>query len=674
MPDNKLHESVFEYVPSKRHLVSASRIIPIRKLAPRLTLVPPQNIPTKERKDGTRHNLRDAAYIREGRNYTFIFHHDRKTLISAWGPAMFLVRVECNSGIRIFVNTAASLERKTNHVYNHGDTSRILLSKRDGGTSHNSLHSISNNLLSSIVSETPQIREYRILFALDKSLLNQFCGSFDESKLMVATLMKNVKDTFVKIGILPRHQIINMMTLGRDLLAPPNELNIRVSGNNAIHSDAAILLDHFRTINISQRYERDATVVLTGYGLQSGTLGAAYIGGACSSDWGWAWMQHSMSNEIVLAHQMAHLLGASYEKDKTMEPAIASSVEHQFIETSKRAMNVFLKNISASNCLKPVGSRDYRDKSKFVISSFYEALRFDARDNKFDQIPSYSTTSFTILLKKLKLAFFNFSFSILCSMERALSMNYSLDSWPMSINGPDTTVDNQIDGGRAFGSSSSSKFKKSGSLETTVRTRSHGCRICYGGSEEEESCMKRFEPCEDDENPRNQPGVVPIASIVTESTRKSRFNNSVIYCTGFEDLFMKSEGDPCNQNHSENYIIATGLVTLLSKSLKRRSNYNDTVIVTGFTVENVRGPNGVDINARPRQLVRISFESRSRKRHQIVEDAILHLNRKYDFGASFDDVKKSTIIDRDGNKFVLLLEFKRNFGAETNSNKNYMTL
>lgn len=97
------------------------------------------------------------------------------------------------------------------------------------------------------------------------------------------------------------------------------------------------------------KVRRDVVVFVSGYEDGSGTSGVAYPAGACRSDAGFVWVEKA--SPILLAHELAHTLGAGHDDSGIMKKRVMSTDPLIFSMISMRTVRNFVAQVAGPRCM-----------------------------------------------------------------------------------------------------------------------------------------------------------------------------------------------------------------------------------------------------------------------------------------------------------------------------------
>lgn len=342
LSNHLLHTAVYEHI-NPEQLISHTHAINIHQLAPKITTAYLSNgIPVQV--DDVEDKL-DKFSTRKGSGFTFVYDDDEKTLLAAWGPGISLNPLNLNHYPRVFINTHA---RDPDSVSNAERHPLKVMSQQI--TSQSDITPITFRAPN---NTAPTKRELELLVLHDAV----FCRLFktpSQGHKTVAALVKDMEPMFSRTGIKP---VLTKMVGPCNLWKPSFQIPKEVEDcplNSTTCSKPTLLLDSFRRHPGFQLRRRDLTLVFTGYDDGSSAIGAAYVGAACNVKFGWGWIQNTGFNDVVLAHELAHSLGALHDDEGIMKPSVDPNEKIAFSEKSVSLMNSFIAKAATNWCLRLV--------------------------------------------------------------------------------------------------------------------------------------------------------------------------------------------------------------------------------------------------------------------------------------------------------------------------------
>lgn len=98
-----------------------------------------------------------------------------------------------------------------------------------------------------------------------------------------------------------------------------------------------------------EHIKRDIAIYLPGFEPEGSVSGVAWIGGACSTSFGYCWVANQ--EPLVMAHEIGHLLQADHVNKGLMQSSWSSGDKLRFAKVSIHQISDFVDNDSRSKCV-----------------------------------------------------------------------------------------------------------------------------------------------------------------------------------------------------------------------------------------------------------------------------------------------------------------------------------
>lgn len=282
--------------------------------------------------------------VQSGHDYTFAFDGRTGHLISAWGPGLLLIPLDPVNYPNVFINTRIFQHR---HTFPPNDASLTPLQHQ---LKTSRLHSGGPKTGNRCVIKS----QISVTVFLTKSFLEKFHNDSDITIQVVHALYHRLSRLFMSTictdiavtSILYKSYADDPEHLTLYEIPSVNEIG-RCAKMEGCHP-ASYMLHEFK---YSENEVFHILVLFTGYGVPNSTLaGASFRGTPCTYEGRQIWVtQH---DDIVLAHEFGHLLGAEHDDTGIMRQVVDYNIPFQFSKTSRAAIQRFVNRDVRSSCLR----------------------------------------------------------------------------------------------------------------------------------------------------------------------------------------------------------------------------------------------------------------------------------------------------------------------------------
>lgn len=373
---SELAHALFEHEQGGTTLISLRKRIDIGKLAPH-AVVPQMRI-SRIVVDGVRQAApSQGPLIRHGSHYSFVFDARSGVLLAAWGPGLDLRPLHLRAHPGVLVNrahgrptTAAHLHilpsAHTPSVTQAEPTSSQEYGRPDYGSEkqHVRLPSAVSQFRPTWKSELQIF--FDVGFGFDATFCAQFQGDVANATLVVHAL--GVEAHRMALGPIVNVRISDIVghcNTSTDTFRKPIAVTLCPISSTKC-SRPSLILRSFR--EAWQRTEDatgvvDAAYLVTGYGVGTSIVGAAWVASACHPRYKYGWAQDV--HPVVLAHELAHTLGAPHDAAGLMQPELNLNEPEKLSFPSLQNIQNYIQKIKAAECLasrnewSPGGRRHY---------------------------------------------------------------------------------------------------------------------------------------------------------------------------------------------------------------------------------------------------------------------------------------------------------------------------
>lgn len=369
--DEELRHALFEHRAEDGLLVSLSGEVDIDDVAPQVHVEDMSS--TRVVVDGVQRQAKGPV-MRFGDGYTFVFDHQSGLMLAAWGPRLHLrpLHLELHPNVLVNLRHQSASSNASLHLLPVPSPRDHLVeshqeSKDDSGEDRPSLFPSSSSSSMSLPSPLHDVAVarsagYRPAFTSESHIYFDVSFAFDASFCARYSLSEDNATQAVHAAGVAAHKmalgpivsvrigdIIGSCLPANDTFRkPPNLFNCPLTSQRC--SRPGMILKSFRNAWPGGGIA-DATYLLTGYDEGSDIVGAAWVAAACNPKFAFGWIEGD--HPVIIAHEIAHTLGAPHDKDGLMSPTLDLDTPTNLSSKSLNAIQTFIRKIAPQNCLTP---------------------------------------------------------------------------------------------------------------------------------------------------------------------------------------------------------------------------------------------------------------------------------------------------------------------------------
>ena len=317
VPFSHLPHIIFEHDPITQVLSSHHVKINISQLAPEGKFITSDNV---------------TAFIRSGYGYTFAFEKTSRHLIACWGPSLQLHPVDLVLFPGVMINSATY---KAPTFFDEDDSVHKDLVFHG---LQRALHSRNRH-----AKDCFSIKELTFRLVMTSSFCKMYGKDCDVAKQVIAALFHRISELFIHSACV---RILGKFPHSSFLLKSyvDEQSVIRCASKKTCVARNAILSSILR-----YESDRHSAALFTGYSIPNSTLGGATFRSIpCSTRALWT----IGSSDVVLAHEIGHILGASHDRSGIMMPIVDHSQPLELSTASQAQIMQFIQRSSTAWCLR----------------------------------------------------------------------------------------------------------------------------------------------------------------------------------------------------------------------------------------------------------------------------------------------------------------------------------